>query len=216
MKINFLVFRQPLRAVNANCLSCVAIFLLLNTSAKAEKIEHPSQLVGLPAFCMGTASVRVVSQDKTPFEEYIKKYGDSYRHLHHYCWALLSEKIAFQNPNNAKFQLMKAIGDINYVLENNHDPKFIFLPEMYVAKARMYFKLDNNVEAVLNLKKAIEAKPDYVPAITRLADHYIFDGDIQEAVKIIKTGITYSPNSNTLKKKLAELIEEPGKGNDRH
>lgn len=203
--------KLELKTVNANFLSCAALLLLLNTSARAEMITNLNQLIGLPAYCKGTASVREVSQDKTPFSEYIKKYGDSYKHLHHYCWALLSEKIALQNPSNAKFQLNIAIRDIDYFLRNNNNQKFVFLPEIYTTKARIYFKLENNFDAVLNLKKSIEAKPNYIPAITRLADHYILEGNIHEAIRIIETGLLYSPNSNTLKKKLTELIEESSK-----
>jgi len=93
------------------------------------EITTPAQLIGLPSYCRGTQQVRNVSQDPTPMRAYVERYGYTYTHLHHYCWALNTENsIAMNNPKDGRFWLGTAIGNIDYLLRNNQDPKFILLP----------------------------------------------------------------------------------------
>ena len=43
--------------------------------------------------------------------------------------------------------------------------------------ARLYFRLQRNAEALIELKNALTAEPDYPPALTALAFYYISSGD---------------------------------------
>ncbi|WP_200335714.1 tetratricopeptide repeat protein [Thiocystis violacea] len=182
------------------------MFCLFSTMAQAGRVESVSELLRLPAYCRGTQQIRDISQDPTPIDVYIKKYGWAYSHLHHYCWALNEEnRISIARPPDGKFWLGEAIKDIDYVLNQNRNPKFIFLPEMYTTKARILFKLDKPLDAVLWLKKAIEANPRYVPAYSRLSDYYLDQGNTAEAIKILEQGISRSQQSAILQRKLREL-----------
>jgi tetratricopeptide (TPR) repeat protein len=181
--------------------------LLAVTTVQADQVVNMSELLRLPKYCWGTQQIRDVSGDPVPIEEYMKRYGRSYHHLHHYCWALNTEnKVAITNPHDWKFQLdFVAMGDINYVLSQNKDPKFAFLPEIYTTKARILFKLDKAADAVPWLKKAIEANPKYLPAYARLSDYYAEKGDKAEAIKILNQGIAHSKHSDMLSRRLKEL-----------
>ena len=177
-----------------------------SSAVYADRVESPAELTRLPAYCRGTQQVREISQDPTPISVYIAKYGEGYNHLHHYCWALNTEhRVSRDNPSDGKFWLSNAIGDIDYVLRNNRDPHFIFLPEIYTSKARILFKLDQGSDAVQWLQKAIATRPDYVPAYARLSDYYANQGNKAEAIKILKQGIARSKRSQMLQRKLSEL-----------
>ncbi len=180
--------------------------LLAVTTAQADRVESMSELLRLPKYCWGTQQVREVSGDPVPLGEYYKRYGFGYSHLHHYCWALTTEnRVAITNPRDGKFWLDNAIGDIDYVLRQNKDPKFVFLPEIYVTKARILFKLDKAADAVPWLQKAIAANPKYLPAYARLSDYYAEKGDKAEAIKILNQGLARNKNSDMLNRRLREL-----------
>lgn len=169
------------------------------------------ELSRLPAYCRGVQQIRKISGDPVPIEEYVKRYGFSYTHLHHYCWALNAEnRIAITNPDDWKFQLGVAIGDIDYVLSRNDDPDFVFLPEIYTSRARMLFKLDQPADAIIWLKKAIAKNPNYTPAFARLSDYYAEQGNTEEAIKILNLGIANGKKSDMLSRRLKELQGKPG------
>jgi len=188
------------------------LFSFLSSFSYADgEITSAAQLIGLPGYCRGTQQIRAISQDPTPMSVYIERYGYVYTHLHHYCWALNTENsIAMNNPKNGHFWLGTAISNIDYVLKNNQDHKFVLLPEIYVSKARIFFKMDQPDDAVPWLKKAIALRPNYSPAYARLSDYYVEKGDKAEAVKILKQGIAKSNKSDMLIHRLREIESQNG------
>lgn len=183
------------------------MLIIMSMETTADKVDSAMDLARLPAFCRGTMLIRDFSQDPTPWEVYLKKYGKSWTHLHHYCWALNGENHAasISNPDRRYDKLRYALGDIDYVLSNNKDPNFYFLPEIYTSRARILFKLDDPDNAVIWLKKAIDLRPSYVPAYARLSDYYVDRGETEEAVKILNQGIARSQRSEMLKRRLSEI-----------
>lgn len=180
--------------------------LLVVTIAQADHVNTMSELLRLPKYCWGTQQINAISGDQM-HEEYIKRYGPAYHDMHHYCWALNTEnKIAITNPPDSKFQLGTVVmSDIDYVLRQNKDPKFVFLPEIYTTKARILFKLDKAEDAVPWLIKAIETNPNYTPAYARLSDYYAEQGKTAEAIKILNQGIARTKRSDMLVRRLKEL-----------
>lgn len=171
------------------------------------RIQTKGELLRLPKYCYGTQQIREISGDPIPIATYIKKYGDGYNHLHHYCWSLNQEYQAQSMSDRAiaRSWLESAIGGIDYVLRNNKDEKFIFLPEIYATKARILFQLEKKSDAVIALKKAIELRPAYTPAYARLSDYYAEIGETTEAVKILKEGIAHSKKADMLNRRLKDL-----------
>ena len=184
--------------------------LLAVTMARADHVETMSELLRLPKYCWGTQQIAEISGDRR-HGEYIKRYGPAYHDLHHYCWALNTEnRVSITNPSDGKFWLGQAIGDIDYVLKANKDPKFVFLPEIYTTKARILFKLDKAADAVPWLEKAIKTNPNYIPAYARLSDYYVEKGDTAEAIKILNLGIARSKKSDMLSRRLKALQGKNG------
>lgn len=179
---------------------------LFSGIAAADQVENQAELALLPAFCRGTQQIRTISHDPKPIEEYMAMYGKPYYHLHHYCWALNTENKAERISDRylRESKLSYALTDIQYSLDHS-DPDFVFLPEMYNTQARILFTLRRDAEAVVALNKAIEAKPDYVPAYLRLSDYFVDKGNKAEAIKILEQGIDYTEKANALIKRLAKL-----------
>lgn len=185
------------------------LFLALVMSsgiAIADEVKTQSELIMLPPYCSGTQIIRNISKDPRPIAEYIAMYGNTYSHLHHYCWALNTENNAWKTSDRylRKSKLGYALGDIQYVLDHA-EPGFVFLPDIYNTRARILFSLQRDAEAVAALKKAIELKPDFVTPIARLSDYYMDHGDKARAIKTLEEGIDNTENAKTLLKKLKKL-----------
>ena len=179
---------------------------LFCSSASADNVKTLAELAMLPSYCRGVFQVRDISRDPIPLSQYMQMYGDSYAHLHHYCWALNAENKADATFNRKARDdiLIGALRDIQYVLTNS-SPDFVFLPDVYNSRARMLFNLHRDSEAVLSLEKAIELKPGYVPAIARLSDYYAGIGDKKLAIQTLETGIENTEKADFLIGKLSKL-----------
>ena len=188
-----------------------AAFLATAGNARVDSIADVAKL---PAYCWGTQQIQTVSRDPTPIIENVRRYGEIYKHLHHYCWALDAENKAASmiDVKLAQSTLKEAIKDIDYVLNKNPSKSFVLLPEIYTTKARFLFKLDQQNDAVIWLKKAIQLGSGYVPAYARLSDYYVQIGNTAEAVKILKEGISHGKHPDLLKRRL-KLLEGAGKDN---
>ncbi|MTW21205.1 tetratricopeptide repeat protein [Allochromatium palmeri] len=170
-------------------------------------VSTMADVVRLPKYCWGTQLIRNITNDPVPISKYVEIYGKSYMHLHHFCWGLDFEYRAMRSLNQVErnFRLSQALGNIDYVLTYNRDPHFVFLPEIYTARARILFMQQENSEAVRALQQAIALKPSYVPAVSRLSGYYKFAGDNAKAMQVLKEGLLHSPNSSLLKKRFAAL-----------
>ena len=171
------------------------VLIIFSSSAWADPVRDLSELALLPQFCRGTQQIRVISKDPRPIEQYMAIYGEAYKHLHHYCWALNTENNAFRISDDylRKSKLTNSLADFKYFLDRA-PPTFPLLPEVYTSRARILFKLKRNVEALMDLNKAIELKADYVPAYARLSDYYQGIGDKSNAIKSLEQGISHTKN----------------------
>ena len=159
----------------------------------------------LPAYCRGTQSI--ASLTGASHEAGIKLYGDEYRHLHHYCYALNAENkaLGILDKTQRGYVLGPAIGDADYIIARSR-PTFILLPEMYTGKGRILFKLGRAPEAVGSLYKALQIKPDYAPAALQLSRYFERQGERAKAIAILKTTAEHSATpSAAIAKQLKKL-----------
>jgi tetratricopeptide (TPR) repeat protein len=174
------------------------------------------ELERLPAYCSihpsldGTgqyASNMAGTPERTRWEEY---FGDSFQHMHHYCWALnwldraYRSKVEQYRKNYFEF----AAGEFAYVIRNAA-PGLTLLPEVHVQKGLTLMLLGQTDEAVKDYLTAIQIRPDYVPAYSALCDYYLELGEVDEARKIIEAGLVRVPHSKILNRRLAEMESEP-------
>ena len=167
------------------------VMVIFSTSAQADTVDNTAQLGLLPHYCWGTQQIREISKDPVPIDQYEATYGESYHHFHHYCWALNAENIADRMTNEylKKSKLAYALGDYKYFLDRA-TPDFPFLPDVYTSRARVFFKLKRNAEAVSDLRKAIELKPGYAAAYSQLSEYYQRTGDRKDAIKTLEDGLS--------------------------
>uniref|UniRef100_A0A7C3RM19 Tetratricopeptide repeat protein n=1 Tax=Dictyoglomus thermophilum TaxID=14 RepID=A0A7C3RM19_DICTH len=109
--------------------------------------------------------------------------------------------------NNKNYQ--KAIEFFKKALEAN--------PNSFEAMNNIgacYYMLGDYDNAEYWFSKAINAKIDYIQAYSNLAYVLIQKGKIDMAEKIIKDGLKYKPNDESLKSLLDEVVKLKGKGSN--
>lgn len=160
------------------------------------EIEDLSELAPLPAYCKGTLVTRFTLHDPKPLAEYVAIYGTSFNDTHHYCWALNTENhLSKMDDYTRKNMLGHMLGNIKYVLDQA-PLTFSLLPEIYLSKARILFKFNNNVEAVDTLFKLTQIKPGHALAYAQLGDHFQRVGDKRSAIKYYEQGLINTNKKN--------------------
>jgi tetratricopeptide (TPR) repeat protein len=184
----------------------IAILGLATATAAADEVKSLAEAYMLPPYCSGTQHIRTITHDPRSINEYMAIYGHTYYYLHHYCWALntVNHVMLMEDQYLRNSKLTYALHDIQFVLDRAA-PNFILLPEIYASRARILFMLKRDAEAATSLIKAIDAKPDYVPAIARLSDFYAENGDKDKAIKILEQGIDHTKRADRLIEKLKQL-----------
>jgi len=182
------------------------ISIIAMSELASADIKSIADVARLPPYCSGTQSIRNITKDPRPINDYIAIYGTPFIHLHHYCWALDRESTSWRvrDKTARDSQLRYALGDIQYVLDRS-TPDFMLLPEILNTKARILFSLRRDGEAVAALNQAINTKNDYVEAYIQLSDYYVKRGDKTQAVKLLEQGIENTENANKLIKRLEKL-----------
>lgn len=157
----------------------------------------------LPSFCKYTRDGDFESPQS---ERYWKIIGPGWSHMHHYCRGIDKTFSSFKikDTKKRKFQLNTVIGEFDYILKRT-DSTFKLRPNILVKKGDVYMLLEENVKAVQHYITAIKLRPDFVPAYVRLSNLYTSAGEPVKARQLLKRGLKYSPKSELLKRKLAEL-----------
>lgn len=195
-------------------LSGVPLLLLTTTSSYADMVKNERELALLPQYCHATRQVISISKlPQSAFNNNLKIYGETYNHLHHYCWALMSEYNAngIQEKGPRRNKLSYALNDIQYVLNKNPPDTFQPLAEIYASRARILFKLDRPSEAVADLIKAINLQPGYLRAYAQLSDYYLQIGQKDKAISLLEKGVENHESPTLLLKEL-DRLGKPYKG----
>ena len=183
------------------------LFNVSNSFAAWPKTEEDFSL--LPPFCKAKSSGN--SPEAQLWEKRLDAHGAGWLHVHHYCAALHTLRLANNLlPTDADTKMDKrglygaVLGEIKYV-EEHADPQFVIFPNIYATKAEALFALDRPGEATAYLTKAISKNKKFTKAYKMLADYYIKTGNKKSATEILQEGLRYSPRSRTLQKRLNAL-----------
>jgi tetratricopeptide (TPR) repeat protein len=178
---------------NRVILAFICVFFSCPLSANWE--APPAEAAFLPKYCKVSSEIQRE-----------KIYGPGFQHAHHYCAALVALIRAARtiDPNERQVILSPVLGDLEYVIKNS--PKnFVLLPEVLVKRGDVLTDFKRGAEAARDYYQAIQLKPDYAPAYSRLSDFYKRNGKIDEAKKVLNVGIKAAPKSKILQKKLSQL-----------
>lgn len=168
------------------------------------------ELKMLPPACIAKEN-----RDPAEVKKWEKILGDSFLHLHHYCYALNFLNRIHRGIGDKRFLLGAALNDFKYmqrIPEQN-----VLRPEVEYNIGQVLYQLDRMPEAIAPIRKAILLKPDYVQAYLLLSLCYRRIGDIADAAEALRTGLAKVPASQALQNALNEINSiKQGSDEDRH
>ena len=130
------------------------------------------ELALLPPWCNYTQTFRGASKNNKAYFDYMKKYGGSWSHIHHYCWAMAGMMRFDREPIGSQHRgslLRSAIGNVDYSLERSSED-FAFWYEMMNHKARLLQRGRKLDDAVKVATRAMQKQPARLDAYVTLVD----------------------------------------------
>lgn len=170
----------------------------------------PREVAMLPPYCAYTHYFRAKvpgGADRQKTEAWRATLGDTFEHIHHYCFGLMKTNRAVllsRSRQSRLFYLNDALLEFDYVIERS--PRdFVLLPEILTRKADNLILLDRFPVAIYLFEQAIDIKPDYWPPYARLADHYSNTGATAKAREVLEAGLKAAPGTPALSRRLSAL-----------
>ena len=133
--------------------------------------------------------------------------GASFNDMHHYCWGLMYTNRALLLARTQRMRaqyLGSSIGEFDYVIQRAQ-PDLKLLPEILTKKGENLIWLERGPEGIAELERAIALKPDYWPPYAAMSDYYTRIGDLAKARERLEEGLSASPDTKALMRRLAEL-----------
>lgn len=165
--------------------------LTFSNFSYAEYAISATEILQMPPFCKGLSTPNFQDNAKQ-FKKDIKVPG---QHTQHFCHGMKSI---------IRTDYVTAIQEFEYV-QGHSTEQHALLPATSLYKAEAFGKLGKVIKALTEYNKAIQLKRTYTQAYSRLANYYLTLNKKDDALKTIKLGLKYSPNSKLLKKRLQKL-----------
>jgi len=190
----------------------LAVFLFASLSAEASEDSmrtSPKDMAMLPPYCPYTFYYKQrIPGAMNPEHQKLwrQKLGDTFQHLHHYCWALQDtyDAIGARSAQERAALLKRSVTEFDYVLRGSA-ADFVLLPEILTKKGENLIKLGSSGPGLASLVQAIEVKADYWPPYAQLSDYFKQAGDIAKAREFIEKALAFAPDSKSLRTRLDEL-----------
>jgi tetratricopeptide (TPR) repeat protein len=171
----------------------------------------PKVIALLPPYCKYTQLFRrnvPGGEDKAQIARWESMMGaGNFQHMHHYCWGLTHTNWALYasaSKQERDRDLRQSVVEFDYVLRNVA-PDFALLPEILTRRGENYVRLDAGPQALADLYRAIELKPDHWPPYAALTDYYKALGQLDSAREWAERGLAAAPGTKALERRLAEL-----------
>ncbi|WP_428507463.1 tetratricopeptide repeat protein [Roseateles sp.] len=194
----------------------VVAVLCLTLHAPARSAEQGNFTAGeislLPDFCQDRLNYPVYSFSHPKWAYWGSRMGETFKHVHHYCWALVSLRRASMTPNKEKraHLVTTAINDLEYVI-SNATADFRLKPEVYARIGDAALQLENFSKAFDAYDNARQLKPGYPPAYTGWADVLFKAGQKDAARELIEEGLRHAPESPELRSTFRRYGGDPSK-----
>jgi tetratricopeptide (TPR) repeat protein len=163
-----------------------------------------AELALLPSFCRHTQVIMQRHGSLAEHQRWIARVGEPFKAMHHYCIsvvALMRSDRAGVPVQQRRYLHNYAVANLTFVVKNS-TPDFVFLPEVLFRRGQAHKKLKELDEAIRDLRQAVEMRPDYVFAVSELADAYASRGKKKEAREVLEKGLQHSPDSKFLRQSL--------------
>jgi len=181
--------------------------LVLMTSPACASKWTAAELATMPPYCAGRYA-RVTNHAE--YKRWEAQYGADFIHTHHLCDGIgLLNKYPRVANSVEKREMMKSIMDnLNYMIQNAKSD-FKLMPDVYYYRGQAHQLSGKPIEAIGDLRKAIELNPLYVPAYTLLADYLQRQGQQKEALQVVAEGVRQKPDSSSLQRLYVKLGGDP-------
>ena len=192
------------------------LLLACTASAFAGKPDNvtEAEMALLPRYCPDTFGFKygdAYTNTSPNAPKWVGMMGKGFWAMHHYCWALINLGRA-QKPavpaNLRQATREYAIADMQYIVKNT-EPDFIMLPEIYTKIGDVQLSLKHPSEANDAFARARSLKPDYWPAYIGWAEYLRRAGEKARARELVAEGLSYAPQSKTLRSLFTELGGDP-------
>ena len=169
----------------------ITVMLMFSKSAFSGYKISANEIMQMPPFCKGL-SIQNFEDNAKKFKKNIKMPGQHTQHFCHGMKAMLRKKYS------------TAAQEFRYV-QSHSTKKHSLIPATSLYKADALSELGEEKKALSEYNKAIRLRKDYTKAYSKLSDYYLKLQKKEMALKTIKLGLKYSPNSKALKKRLHRL-----------
>ena len=160
-------------------------------------VVSQGEFARLPDYCRDTQTY-AGHGDPTPRQaRWLSLMGDTFWHLHHYCWGMLKANRAEQpgiSPAMKRTLYASAVQECQYVLRNNADPDFVLRPEILYRMGRFEAANESWVDALEYYRQSIEAKADYWPPYVGTAEIHLRLKRRDRAIAILEEALKVLPN----------------------
>jgi tetratricopeptide (TPR) repeat protein len=176
----------------------------------------PREVAMLPRFCPHTQLFRERvpgGNDPEAIRRWHAAMGDTFLHMHHYCWGLMHlhrAKVLARDAQTRRFHYGSAVGEFDYVIQRARQD-FVLLPEILTKRGEALIGLGRAALALAEFERAIELKADYWPPYAHISDYHKGNGDTKRAREILEAGLARAPQAKGLQRRLEELDDQSAK-----
>lgn len=130
--------------------------------------------------------------------------------IHHYCDGLKAMIRVDKNRVESSHWLHLAIQSFRTAAQRKDWSSCSLRPEAYMNLGKALLRKSRSggtsaAEGVANLMKAIELKPDYIPAYYALSYYYSDSGNKEKALDVVEDGLRHVPESEGLLQRFKKL-----------
>jgi len=165
----------------------------------------------LPEYCRDVQgvlyNVRGEGKDSPRAPYWVSLMGDSFWHMHHYCYGLrnmLRASAPGLAPRAKRALIERTVGEYEYVIRYS-PPTMRLIPEVYLRLAEVHLQLGNLVGAKDAFERSRDLKPDYWPAYVGWVDELIKLKQFDQAKALTVEGLRQAPDTPQLLQRLARL-----------
>jgi tetratricopeptide (TPR) repeat protein len=185
------------------------LFMVSSAAARDFEDATPGEVARLPEYCLHVQGGREtkLGRNQQRREELFAQMGQTFNHMHHYCWALHRVAQAGRfgiSPQLRANLFTSSIKDIYYVLERA-PTNFVLTPELYLRIGQYHAALGQALEALEAFEKSRIAKADYWPPYVETANLNVRIGRRSEAEQVLRRGLEIMPNEQNLLQALSRL-----------
>jgi hypothetical protein len=162
------------------------------------------ELKFLPPFCTTRFKWSSGQADTEEVKKWENILGGAFIHTHHYCMGLNYLNRIDRGIGNREFLLGLAGGEFLY-MQNNVAADNVLRPEVEFNIGMVQYRADRSPQAIGQLLKAIQMKPNYERAYLLLSFCYLRLGDRTSAADALQKGLAMVPDSRALRDALNEM-----------